>query len=126
MLSVTIWRINRLRPAPSAARMAISFWRVTVRASRRFERLAQTISITTPTAQASTSSAVRRRPVTCSSRGTILGRMSLRSGYSRGQSLAERVQFGARAPTVAPGFRRPMTATVFPQRLVSGVSGKGK
>ena len=34
------------------------------------------------TAQASTNSAGRRRPLTCSSSGTILGRMSLRWGYS--------------------------------------------
>ena len=57
--SVSIWRISRRRPAPSAVRMAISFCRVAVRASSRLERFAQTISITTPTAHASTS---KRRP----------------------------------------------------------------
>ena len=41
--------------------MAISFWRAAVRASSRFERLAQTISITTPTAHASTTNAGRKR-----------------------------------------------------------------
>ena len=49
--------------------MATSFWRVTVRASMRLERLAQTISMTTPTAQPSTRSGGRSRPLTCSASG---------------------------------------------------------
>ena len=78
--SVSIWRISRRRPAPSAVRMAISFCRVAVRASSRLERLAQTISITTPTAHASTSRAGRIRPLTCSASGLIRPSKSLRSG----------------------------------------------
>ena len=42
------------RPAPSAVRIAISFCRDAVRASSRFERFAQTMSITIATAPAST------------------------------------------------------------------------
>ena len=57
MPSVSIWAISRRRPAPSAVRIAISFCRAAVRASSRFDRLAQTISMTTATAPASTQSA---------------------------------------------------------------------
>ena len=56
-LSVSIWRSSRKRPAPNAARIAISFCRVPSLANCRFERFAHTISITTPTAQASTNRA---------------------------------------------------------------------
>ena len=49
-LSASSWRIKRARPAPSAARTAISPVRVVARASRRFDTLTQAISITKPTA----------------------------------------------------------------------------
>ena len=68
--SVSIWRIRRVRAAPKAVRMAISFCRAAVRASSRFERFVHTISMTTPTAHASTSNAGRMRPLTCSGSGT--------------------------------------------------------
>ena len=61
---------QHLRDQPPAAgtrarvRIAISFCRAAVRASSRFDRLAQTISITTPTAPASTQTASRIRPLT--------------------------------------------------------------
>ena len=48
-LSVSICRINRVRPAPSANRTAISLWRVVARASRRLAMLAQAMSRTSPT-----------------------------------------------------------------------------
>ena len=56
-LSVSICRSSRERPAPNAARIAISFCRVPNLANCRFERFAHTINITTPTAQASTNRA---------------------------------------------------------------------
>ena len=49
-LSVSIWRINRQRPAPSAARTASSFSRPAERASCRLATLAQAMSRTQPTA----------------------------------------------------------------------------
>ena len=69
MPSVSICATSRRRPAPSAVRIAISFCRAAVRASSRFDRLAQTISMTTPTAPASTQSARRIRPLTWSASG---------------------------------------------------------
>ena len=68
MLSVSNWRMRRYRPAPSASRMAISCLRVAVRASNKFERFAQTINMTTPTAEARMKSAGRIFPLTCSPR----------------------------------------------------------
>ena len=62
--SVSICATSRHRPAPSAVRIAISFWRAAVRASSRFDRFAHTISITMPTAPASTQTARRIRPLT--------------------------------------------------------------
>ena len=55
----------RPRLEPSASRTANSFARDAVRASSRFDRLAQTISSTRPTAAHSTISARRIGPLTC-------------------------------------------------------------
>ena len=60
-------------------RIAISFCRDAVRASSRFERFAQTISMTMPTAPASTQSASRMRPLTWSASGFTLPSKVLRS-----------------------------------------------
>ena len=65
-LSVSSCRMRRRRPAPSAARIAISDCRDAARASIRFATLAQAISSTRPTAPSSTSSAVRVSPMMCS------------------------------------------------------------
>ena len=69
MPSVSICASSRRLPAPSAVRIAISLCRAAVRASSRFERLAQTMSITMATAPASTQTAARMRPPTCSAKG---------------------------------------------------------
>ena len=55
-LSVSICRTRRQRPAPSAARTAISRCRAVARASSRLAALTQAISSTSPTAPSSTSS----------------------------------------------------------------------
>jgi hypothetical protein len=47
MLSVRIWRITRIRPAPTAMRSAMSARRPVLRASIRLAMLAQAISSTT-------------------------------------------------------------------------------
>ena len=78
--SVSIWPSSRFRPAPSAMRIAISLCRAAVRASSRFDRLAQTISITIPTAPASTQTASRILPLTCSDNGLTMPSKPLRSG----------------------------------------------
>ena len=57
-LSASSWRSSRLRLAPIAVRMAISFCRAAARASSRLAMLAHAISSTKPTAPSSTSSAV--------------------------------------------------------------------
>src|SRR5947208_802186 len=43
-LSASTCRIKRFRPAPRAARTAVSLWRAVERASNKLERLAQTRS----------------------------------------------------------------------------------
>ena len=55
-LSVITWRTRRAPDAPSAARTAISRWRVLARARRRFATLAQAISSTRLTAPSNSSS----------------------------------------------------------------------
>ena len=45
-LSVNNWRTRRCHPAPSAVRMATSFWRPVARVSRRLATLAHAISST--------------------------------------------------------------------------------
>ena len=47
-LSVSIWRISRLRAAPSAMRIEVSALRVAPRASSRLATLAQATSSTRP------------------------------------------------------------------------------
>ena len=124
--SVSSCASSRRRPAPSAMRMATSFCRAAVRASSRFDRLAQTISMTMPTAPASTHAASRTLPLTCSDSGRTMPSKVLRSGCSRTICGAS-ARISACAPAgVAPPFSRPIIAMVLPQRLVSGLSGNGK
>ena len=61
-LSASNCRIMRDRLAPNAARIDISFWRVSPRASKRFATLAQAMSSTNPTAPNNTSNARRTLP----------------------------------------------------------------
>jgi len=69
-LSVSIWRIMRPRPAPRAARTAISFCRDAPRASIRLATFAHAISSTQPTAASRISKAGRAGPATRSFSGT--------------------------------------------------------
>ena len=69
-LSVSNWRINRIRPAPSAVRIAISRSRVAARASKRLAMFTQAINRTKPTAPSIIRSARRRSgPTMYSCRG---------------------------------------------------------
>ena len=65
-LSVSSCRTSRQRLAPSAVRMAISFWRAAARASSRLATLAQVMIRTKPTAPSSTSSGNRTLPTIAS------------------------------------------------------------
>jgi hypothetical protein len=66
------------------------------------------------------------RPLTCSASGVSLPSKSLRSGWAC-EICAARIVTSACALLIAtPGFKRPTIAMVFPQRLVSGLSGNGK
>ena len=78
--SVNSWRIKRRRPAPTAARMAISFCRVTLRANCRLATFAHTINIIMATAPDRMRKALCRLPVTCWSSDVSIGRRVLRSG----------------------------------------------
>ncbi len=49
MLSVSVWRTRRARPAPSARRIAISFCRPVARASSRLATFAHAMRSTRPT-----------------------------------------------------------------------------
>ena len=72
VLSVSSWRTSRPRPAPSAARIASSRLRRSMRESIRFATLAQAISSTQPTAPSSTRSVGRARSVSSSPRPTAV------------------------------------------------------
>ncbi len=67
-LSVSIWRTNRARLAPSAVRMPSSRSRAALRASSRFATLTQATSSTSATAPTSAKSAGRSSPTICSCR----------------------------------------------------------
>ena len=69
-LSVSSWRTMRPRLAPSAARIASSFCRLTPRDSSRFATLAQAMSSTQATAPMRSASERRTPPTTCSCSGT--------------------------------------------------------
>jgi len=119
MPSVSSCATSLPRPAPSAVRIAISFCRVAVRASSRFDRFAHTMSMTIATAPASTQTARRMRPPTCSASGLTLPWKLLRSGCSAVICAAiVRISACARSADT-PGLRRPIIAIVLPQRFVS-------
>ena len=81
-LSVSICRIRRRRPAPTAARTTSSRPRAAARASSRLATLAQAISNTNATAASSTNNVCRVSPTTTSCSGTAAMPLSaLLSGY---------------------------------------------
>ena len=93
-LSVSICLSSRKRPAPNAARIAISFCRVANLAKCKFERFAQTINITTPTAQASTKRAGTHAPahMPCERRQSWVDRVPFR--MLAGQLFSQHCKFG--------------------------------
>ena len=127
MPSVSICASSRRRPAPSAVRIAISFCRDAVRASSRFERLAQTISITI--ADRAGEHPDREPDAAADLFGQRLD-VALEAVALRmlgGDLRRERPNLPpAPASTVTPGLSRPIIAIVLPQRFVSWLSGNGK
>ena len=111
-LSVSSCRIRRPRPAPIAARMAISRCRMVARASRRFATLAQAMRSTRLTAPSKTSSAFRTSPTIVSLSGSAV---KLPCGPNRAPAAAANFRLNCSAATfiaafafssVTPGFNR--------------------
>ena len=70
-LSVSSWRTTRARAAPSARRMAISFWRRVKRARSRFATFVQAMRSTKPTAPSRTRRVGRTSPTITPASGVI-------------------------------------------------------
>jgi len=89
------------------------------------ERFAQTINITTPTANASTRSPERARPLTWSLSAVASGTSLLTFGFSASMRGVISLRSATALASVTPGFSLAMTAMVLPQRSVSGDNGNG-
>ena len=128
MLSTSTWRMMSPRPAPMAARIAISFCRAADRASRRFATFAQAISRTSATAPSSTSSAGRASRTRCSCIASTLT-VSVRSihcGVARRNSSPSSFISARAVSIVMPAFKRAATLRKCPwfALLGSGCSGR--
>ena len=100
------------RPAPRAARVAVSRARVADRASSRFVTFTQATSSTNPTALHSTSNAGRASPTTRSSSGRMRSFRSGRRDVPPALLLASRIEASsARAVSknFTPGLSRAIT-----------------
>ncbi len=109
-LSVISCRRIRPRPAPSAARMAISLVRATDFASSMFARFAQAMSSTTATA-ASMIQSVRRKLLTISSRMRVTATFFplLLSGYFCSRRAPIALICACACARLTSGFRRATT-----------------
>ena len=106
-LSVRNWRTSRSRPAPSAARIAISLWRAVERASKRLPTFAHAIRSTNPTAPKSIHNAGRNLPTKSSrnvTRCTPL--LALSFGCSCASWRAMRFISVCACSSVTPGLSR--------------------
>ncbi len=99
-LSATIGQIRRNRPAPSAARMAISFRRAVARASSRFAMFAVAIKSTSATAPNNTKSAGLTSPTRSPFRGAAFSSQS--AGASGNSALTCRAT-DCSAPPISDG-----------------------
>jgi hypothetical protein len=125
--SVSIWRITRLRLAPSADRTASSRRRPVARDSTRFARFAQASRSTKPTtSDSSVMIGIVSAPVIASRVGaTRAVHPSLTVGCSRARTCAKRWTSAPACATVVPGFRRPLTRRMRSSRGASAVSVSG-
>ena len=108
-LSVSSCRITRNPLAPSAARTAISRWRPSARARRRFATFAQAMSRRNATAPKSSQMARRTEPTTSSVSDNTTVSNCICFGYKPSLVIATAMPCSSSAAcsTVAPGFRRP-------------------
>ena len=67
-----------------------------------------------------------RRPLTCSGRKVSFGSRPFLRGFSFVICESQHICFRLRRPMPRPWFQPSTTASVFPQRSVSWVSGKGR
>ena len=110
-LSVRIWRPMRNRPAPNAARTAISLPRSAMRERSRLMTLTQATRSRRPVAPRRVSNAVRVSPITASCSGIIVipyARFQL--GYSASSRLAIPSKSARAAGTSISGPSRPITS----------------
>ena len=108
---------TRLRVAPSAERIAISFWREMVLARTRLATFAQAINSTNATAPSNTSSAGRTSPTRSSLTGTTSAPHPLSSSGYCCSSRREIVFISACACFRSiPGRRRAITARLWFER----------
>ena len=107
VLSVSVFRMSRPRPAPSAARITNSWRPATARTISKLAKFAHAISSTRPTAPKSTSNADRTSPTSHSCSGT---NCLLRSFSSAGYCSASRRSSAAislcACASVTPAFNR--------------------
>ncbi len=108
-LSVSSCRMMRPRPAPMAARTAISRLRVVARASSRFATFAQAMSSTKLTAPSSSQSVGRTFATSASRSGSALKNVSRPSalGNLRVYSAAETFSRACACSRVTPRLSRP-------------------
>ncbi len=108
MLSVSICRTSRIRPAPTAARTTSSRPRADARASSRFATFAHAINNTNPTAASSTNNVCLVSPTIISCSGTTATPLSpLLTGYSFDSRAAMPVISDCACDSVTPAASRP-------------------
>jgi hypothetical protein len=113
----------RRRPAPSAARKAISRNLPLARISNRFATLAQAISRTRPTAASSTNRGRRTFSVTSTRKGTTAALQSLSiAGRSAESCLATAARSCCACRRLTPGLSRAMVESQRPPLRASARS----
>ncbi len=126
-LSVSIWRIRRIRVAPSDDRTASSRARSVARANCMFITFTHAMS-STPTQNASIVQSVprsrRSRERVDAAAGPGRRRSVLFvSGYAAAKRLAKPVNSASADSSVTPRFRRPMTAGLLACGSLRGRTG---
>ena len=125
-LSVSICRTSRRRPAPSAARIAISLVREVLRASKRLATLAQAMRRTSATAPRRISRAARASPTSAVCRGTSrMLQPVFESGYCFPRRSAIVSNSAWACEMVVPVFNTPITRRNREGRDVIPVTSNG-
>ena len=95
----------RRRPAPSAARIAISFCRVAARAKSRLATFAHAMARTKPTAPSKMSNGRRTSPTKASCKGVSVALFPFMP-YCTPMRWAIAISSARAVSTVTPGFKR--------------------